>query len=621
MTPRNPWTALGAALCVLAQSQCSCRGDDDDATAPAGDGYAAVFSVDATTVIVSFSRKVDAGSVSRSAVEVWDRTVVPARELAVQEARASGAAEVTLRTSPQELGRTYTLTLRGVKDSSGHALDGSLNFLGGGSAQRTRVSFRVDDAEGMRAWGNLRLQVTLDPSTGRFAERFYDVELGREGSSLAALIDVEATPLRTVDRQDDTDTVTDRRAYAARVIATDKGGVPASALQPFEVPTLEPVTLVLALLAPTTTATAGAERFDPPADGSPGDGKAVIRLIVDDRRSRELANPALLLSFDADGNFDANLPLQPGLQSSGVAYLYETTVSVKVDPGRTDTSGQNPDTMPYLAILVNDGTPVDAINAYIVAADETPQAVVVPLGKPGWAPVTFRVDISRAYLKPDGSLRGKYGSEAIFLTGQFNTGVDAFGRNATDAWSGGAQVNLRMLEDAEHPGVWFKTLWMAPWTYAWKVLRCPKDAGCAELNRHVQSSGQAFATVMKNLVTSNDNDGVVVDPVSPAPVSVGGATLDYSNASVYSGTSTGPEPNPPWAPRADTLFKHEAENLAATVTDRPVATPVYVVGTWRDINFPKTPAEIQASTDTFQLGPYDYDDGLNTTYPPYRSDP
>src|SRR5687767_3199710 len=78
---------------------------------PKGDGFAAAYTIDAQTLILSFQRKVKAESVQAGAFTIFDRTVIPAVSLSVDAASPSGDAEVTLTTGPQEAGRTYTLTI------------------------------------------------------------------------------------------------------------------------------------------------------------------------------------------------------------------------------------------------------------------------------------------------------------------------------------------------------------------------------------------------------------------------------------------------------------------------------------------------------------------------------
>jgi hypothetical protein len=53
-----------------------------------------------------------------------------------------------------------------------------------------------------------------------------------------------------------------------------------------------------------------------------------------------------------------------------------------------------------------------------------------------------------------------------------------------------------------------------------------------------------------------------------------------------------------------------------TVGTDPIATPVYVVGTWRDINLPQRPADILSTGGVFDLGTWDYDSGFVGKPPP-----
>jgi predicted pyridoxine 5'-phosphate oxidase superfamily flavin-nucleotide-binding protein len=93
------------------------------------------------------------------------------------------------------------------------------------------------------------------------------------------------------------------------------------------------------------------------------------------------------------------------------------------------------------------------------------------------------------------------------------------------------------------------------------------------------------------------------------------------NATVYIGNGMGGESNPSWAPRADTLFKQEVPDLAIVVGTEPLVTPIYTVGTWRDVNSPKRPAQILMEMSALNITPYDYDQGFIGRYPPTRSEP
>jgi hypothetical protein len=104
-------------------------------------------------------------------------------------------------------------------------------------------------------------------------------------------------------------------------------------------------------------------------------------------------------------------------------------------------------------------------------------------------------------------------------------------------------------------------------------------------------------------------------------VTAGGQTYDFSNASVYLGEGVGAEPDPAGTPDGQRLFKQEAPDLVVVVSDLPLKTRVFVVGTWRDINLGITPAEIIDTAAVVALTPFDYDDGFIGRYPPSREDP
>ncbi|MFZ9889508.1 MAG: hypothetical protein ACO3JL_18590, partial [Myxococcota bacterium] len=412
----------------------------------------------------------------------------------------------------------------------------------------------------------------------------------------------------------------------------DGAGRPASALVRFELPSDDASrTIDVDVLPPPELPVVGPLPDDPlpepPLDPTPGDNKKAVRIIVDDRASQELLTPSLKLSFDASGTFDASFPetivLTPIDGSEG---YWEAVVEVQVDPART-TEGTTEGTFPYFAYLIEGGVEYEALSVSITAPDETPETVRLSLGNPEWTPVTFRVDASRAYLTADGSERGVRANEAVFLTGEWQTAVDVLGNNAGDAFSGGEQLNLRMRELADHPGVWTRTLWLPPGRpYGWKVVRCDAEEGCGPLNQLVSSSGRAFATGMKNRATDNEDafaDPAVglVDPVAPASTTAGGQTWDYSNAAVYQGLGVGGEPDPSGTPDGLRMFKQEVPDLVVVVQGTPIITRIFHVGTWRDVNLGQTPTEIIASQSPVELGVTDYDDGMIGRYPPSREDP
>jgi hypothetical protein len=213
----------------------------------------------------------------------------------------------------------------------------------------------------------------------------------------------------------------------------------------------------------------------------------------------------------------------------------------------------------------------------------------------------------------------------VFLTGEWQTAVDALGNNCGDAFSGGEQLNLKMRNIGG--GVWTRTLWLPPGRpYGWKAVRCNATTGCGPLNQLVASSGRAFATVMKNLATDNVDafaDPLVglVDPLNPTQTEAGGEVLDYTGASVFLGSGMGSQPDPNGTPDGERMFKQEVPDLVVVVGDEPIITRIYHVGTWRDVNIGSSPADIINDAAVVELNPFDYDDGFIGRYPPSREEP
>jgi hypothetical protein len=599
---------------------------------PLGDGFASVVAVDSHTVILSLRRTLQRDTVQVGAFTIVDYTVLPPEPLAVQRATASGDAEVTLTTATQVRGVTYTLRVNGLEDSHGFDLSGTLNFVGAGATELAQVTFTVDDPAVATLHDRLLARVSIDDS-GRFdADGQRVLELDRGSWSATAAIAADRN--RTADRSDDGDTAIDRRAYSVRLV--DGEGRPASALTPFAVPDASARSVVIALWRPQTRCPDAPvpelEPPPPPVDSAPGDGVAQIRIFIDDRQTDELIAPQLSVTADAGGAFSLDERLVDLADADGDG-VYEVVLGLAVDPARVNTDIESAplEQLPYIAFLVQDGVKRADFFTFVTAVDETPRSQAMPLGEEGKVPVTLRVDVGAAFLTADGSLRGRYPDEAIFMTGNFVGLVDAFRQNCADTWSGGENMNLRMRERSDHPGVWEKTLWLPPGrSQTFKVVRCPADSGCSGLNQRVTSTGNAFATVAKNLATENRDaseyaEVSIVDPAHLDAVSVGGQSQDYSGATVYLGAGAGREDDPAGTPNPATLFKQELPNLVVNLLqsgDCPAQTPVYVIGTWRDVNLPLTAAEILATVDPggtpFDLIPHDYDDGMIGAPPPQR---
>jgi hypothetical protein len=635
MTIRLPTPAVRAAALLLALPLATtvfgCDGDappdGPPATVAIGDGFTGVVVVDERRIRVGFTEDVD-GATLAGAFTIADFTVVPPTNLDTT-ASAGGARDAVVEAAaPFAAGVRYTVVVDGVQTTSGRRLAGTLNFTAAtGAVTTAAVRIVVDDVETARRYDDLTVLATV-AADGSFSESLVPWPLVDEGDVFAAELTAVVDPARTLDRGDDADGEADHRAYAALVV--DGTGTPVSALTAFVVDVDTPPDVRVEVVPPPTVAPPPVVNPlpPPPVDEAPGDGVKRVRLIVDDRAARELVAPKLKASFAADGTFDATFPQTLTLtpMTGADAGYWETTVGVKVDAGRV-LDGSTPETFPYIAFLVEGNVPYEALAALVVAPDETPQTVRLSLGNPEWTPVTFRVDVRRAYLNPSGSERGVRAGEAVYLTGEWQQAVDALGANCGDAFSGGEQTCLRMRELAGHPGVWTRTIWLPPGRpYGWKVVRCDADDGCGPLNSLVSSSGRAFATVMKNLVTDNvdafaDPAVGVVDVIAPANTQAGGTTRDYSAATVFVGTGIGSEPDPSGTPDGARMFKQEVPDLVVVVAQQPLTTRVIHVGTWRDVNLGNTPQEIVEGNLSVDLGLSDYDDGFIGRFPPSREEP
>ena len=64
------------------------------------------------------------------------------------------------------------------------------------------------------------------------------------------------------------------------------------------------------------------------------------------------------------------------------------------------------------------------------------------------------------------------------------------------------------------------------------------------------------------------------------------------------------------------MFKQEVPDLVVDVKEAALETPVYVIGTWRDVNIPGSPADIIAGGQVIDLTETDYDAGLIGVLPP-----
>ncbi|MDP2345357.1 MAG: Ig-like domain-containing protein [Deltaproteobacteria bacterium] len=622
---------ISLLLSGFALSACQCDAPVVEPTEVLGDGFGNVVPIDASTVLILFSEPINAATVPGS-FDVRNFTTVPPRDVDTSAA-ATGSDEVTITAAqPLVAGTRYTIVVDGVTTASGRALSGTLNFTGEGTATTTTVRVVVADVETARRHEDLALVATV-AADGSFSEELVPYAIVDDGAVFSASLTVAVDAARTLDTADDGDVALDRRPYALMLV--DGAGRLASALVPFVVPADVAADVVVTILPPL-------EIIDepivdalpaPPVDDNIGDGLRQVRIVVDDRASKELVTPSLKVSFLADGSFDATFPqtLPLTAMTGDDAGYWEVTVGVRVDPARV-VDGTTTETFPYFAFLSLGDLQLEALSVSVTAPDETPQTVRLSLGNPDWTPVTFRVDASKAYLNASGSERGVRAGEAVFLTGEWAQAVDALGSNCGDAFSGGEQTCLKMKEldpipGERGPGVWSRTVWLPPGRpYGWKAVRCDAATGCGPLNRLVASSGRAFATVMKNLATDNvdafaDAACGIVDPINPSTTTAGAQTLDYTGAAVFQGAGTGGEPDPAGTPDGARMFKQEVPDLVVVVANQALKTRVVHIGTWRDVNLGVTPQEILDDNLAVDLGLADYDDGFIGRFPPSRDEP
>jgi hypothetical protein len=578
--------ALPFALLALALTACPSTAPIDPEPIAA-----TAVAVDARTVEITFTAEL-AGTIDAAAISIRAPFERPIATLDVVAARVDGS-RITLDTAEQTGGVLYAVSLGALafRDLASPDYPAQVNFRGFGKA---RVELTLD-TRGHQAPASLTALVTLDPATGAYSEQLRPLPMA-EGATpgvFVAAVDARIDPERT---------------FAARAIgpANEEAG----ALTSFTVPNSAPVTVALSTLLPLLP------EFEAPVDPVPGDGFAPVRVIFDDRLALELARPELRSSLDTTGRFDLTAARLDALRLvPGKGRVWETTLDIAVDAARR-LDGDSAETFPYVATLVESGEEIPQRGTTFVMTTETPQVIVLPVGNPALVPVKFRVDVKEARLRAQSAMRGRYPGEGIFLTGEFPNSEDALGRLAADSFTGGERATLEMDERPDAPGIFEKTVFMPPnRPYGWKVVRCPTGAGCSELNRHVQSEGRAFPTVMKNLVTANVDAAqspsvVVLDPSALGAVDVSGTPTNYSGARVSSDGREGPS--------ASVMFKQEVPDLVVNVGTTPVTTPIWVVGTWRDVNLPNTPAEILANNLTIELAPFDYDDGTQGRLPPVR---
>jgi hypothetical protein len=590
-------------------------GDDGDDACPRGRGIASIASVDATKVKVTFACRVDSGSAQATGnYSVKDLTVQPEAVLTVHGAAMEGDRAVLLSVDPQEAGATYTLKVDGVKDAAGNAILATGNFTGSGKLETAPVTFRFDDRAKQQA-KEVWLLLSINPQTGAFSPGKNRFQLKDDDGDhiFEGTLAVEIDPLRTVTTDDDGQGP-EHIAYSARAVDQDDEAI--SKLAVFEVLEAKAQTVDLEPIG----------GVKPPPPG----GTVVVTFKVDDRPAKALTAPSLSVSFTDKGVFDPTFPTTLTLEDADGDHVWEATAPVQIDAKRV-LGGLDPDTLPYSAILVEGGKNLPGRSVEWAVTEDKPLTVDLLVGSADKVAVTFRVDVSAAWLDPTGSKKGIYPGEAVFLTGEFGQAEDAFGQNASDAFAGGENVVLQMVERADFPGVWERTIFLPKnRPYGWKVVRCPKDVGCTKLNKMVLSSGRAFPTVMKNLATelcdagrsswtdTNCQSPKVIDPRDLSKVDTGAGVMDYSSATIHQGTGGGlvDQKDPAGTPTATLMFKQESPDLVAVVKEEPIETKVYVVGTWRDVNIPGTPDDIVNGGQVVDLGDTDYDAGFIGGSPP-----
>lgn len=607
-----------ACIGVLICSSCQSSSTKLPRSCPRGQPITSAKAFSSTEVIVLFACQLEENSAADlENYTIIDYSTTPPTTLAIEEAIVYDG-EVDLVTAPQTALTTYTLQIDGVQDLDANILQGSANFVGVGQNKTADVTLQVDDRYNANL-SSVGVLISVNPATGVFVHNseFLALTDPDEIHVFENTIKVAVDPVRTIDTNDDR-LGSQYMAYSVR--AVDDENRPLSELVLFEVTTEEPQVVKIPLLSVP----------QPPQP----EGMATITFKVDDRPAQALSSPSLRGSFDADGQFDANFPSIIELNDDNEDNIWEGTAKVRIDPNRM-LDGTTNLTKPYSVYLVEGEIPYTARSADFVAPNEKAVSVNLLLGNNDKVPVTFRVDVSTAWLRPDGSQKGVYAGEALVLTGEFGVAEDAFGQNAADAFSGGENVVLQMVERKDLPGLWERTIFLPKnRPCSWKVVRCPKNKGCAQLNKMVVSSGRAFPTVMKNLVTElcdvgkttgwsdpNCKGPRVIDPRHLEKVDTGvSGVLDYSgkNTLVFQGTGNGLKDQKDLenTPNATIMFKQEIPDLVVDVKDKSLLTPVYVIGAWRDVNLDGSPADIVASGQVIDLSKTDYDSGMAGGAPP-----
>jgi hypothetical protein len=536
--------------------------------------FARARASDAQTVVIRFSEPIDVDRSRLDQLAISTAQTVAAQDLGITSYEIIDN-ELMIKTVTHRGGAVYSVRLEGIEfiaimDSDAPS---QVNFAGFGLG---RVQVQLD-TRGFVLDSDLELLATVEPDTGRYRDTLQTIVFTQDAIAnvFTATLSVQIDPTRV---------------YAVRAQTQDQK--PASELLSFTVTSTRSQTLTLNCSLEQTP------EFPAPIDRIVGDNMAPVRIIVDDRLARELQAPKLRLSINAMGEFDlASETLVRLRKIPGYDRVYDTTVNIVLDEARR-LDGATESTFPYIAYLVERDEDFPARGLEFTMTTERPQTHVILVGNPALVPVTFRVDAGQAWLEPDGQLKGVYPRESLFLTGEFPAAEDAFGRIAADAFTGGERTTLRMKRRTDAHDVFEKTVFMQPdRPYGWKVVRCPAEEGCAAINRRVTSSGRAFPTVMKNLVSQNQDAAsnpavVVIDPAQPGA---------YESAVVsLSGDET---------PSHSVIFKQEVPDMVVHVKREPIITPIHVIGTWRDVNIPTKPVELIEQGGVIDLNPFDYDSG------------
>jgi hypothetical protein len=247
---------------------------------------------------------------------------------------------------------------------------------------------------------------------------------------------------------------------------------------------------------------------------------------------------------DGDG---AVLPILAAYLREGTQVWLVTARQVKLRPYQVTVTGVR-----------------DVAGNYVAPAD--PQSVR------GFAlyEMTFGVVPGFAFASRDGRVRGIPRGEQLYLTGTvLAVAHDLDGNNIsvggrTDV-TGVPQFQMMPSSDLYHgQPIYRMTLLAPPSVYAWK----PAHGVPGEY----LMPPTTLEKVEKDLATTNDADGVAIDPET----SKARNGIDYSGA-ILSLDGTDP-------PGPHVIFKRENPDEVCEVTHADVACPSVIIGTWRDLD-------------------------------------